>query len=83
MSLSINGPFRFFVIALAFLAFSSYGFTATTTPSQEQMMAEKEIEAKEKPEKFFDPDMKELSGRAFVTSDGVLLSGSFTYRLTT
>jgi len=68
-------------VSLVLLAFSSYGLAAqndTNTPtSRDQQAVDKDNEKKDAPKKFFDPDMKELSGRNFVTSDRVLLTGSF------
>ncbi|MCL2304341.1 MAG: alpha/beta fold hydrolase [Planctomycetaceae bacterium] len=59
---------RIFATVLTFLAFFSFGLAA-----QDQQADEK----KETTKKFYDPDMTELSGRDFMTSDHVLLSGSF------
>ena len=87
MSLSTNFlSTRFFMVLLVLGVFSSCGYAAqnttnTVTPPQEtiqdQKTAKKNDEKKEPPKNLTDPDAKELSGRAFVTADRVLLSGSF------
>jgi len=84
MSLAADFPLiRIFAVILTLLVFTSRGFAAqndtnpsSLKPSQDQQTTEKD-EKKETPKKLSDPDMKELSGRNFVTSDQVLLSGSF------
>ena len=60
-----------FVAALMFLVFLPCGCAAQANS------ATPENEKTETPKKSFDPDMTELSGREFVTSDRVLLVGSF------
>jgi len=71
MSFPLNFLSVCLFVILTLLSFPSYGFVAQNTanpPSQGQLVT---------PKKLLDPDMVELSGRNFMTSDGVLLSGAF------